>query len=284
MRYTEVRPNDYLAPFIECFWILEGAHAVGHAAPERILPDGCVEIILNFAAPFSAIDQNGKSEIQPRHFLVGQMTRPMLIAPSGEVQLIGIRFHPGGTFPFIDTPIYDTVDSVIELGTLSCRLERELLTAANDGSEMPDRIGALQIVLSNRLRASKREPRLLALTAKIVQTAGLVSLDELAAQASMSPRQLRRRFLDEVGIGPKLLCRLLRFQLVFAAANKEENDWASVAFDCGYYDQSHLIRDFRQFANETPAALLDHSSQFTEAFLRKSRASVFSNTNSQRIS
>ena len=130
MRYSEVRPNDYLAPFIECFWTLEGEHAaLTHAVPEKILPDGCAEIILNFAAPFSAIDQNGLSEIQPSHFLVGQMTRPIFIMPTGEVRLIGIRFQPGGTFPFIDVPMGDVIDSVNELGAISSVLARDLLIA-----------------------------------------------------------------------------------------------------------------------------------------------------------
>jgi AraC-like DNA-binding protein len=285
MRYSEVRPNDYLAPFIECFWMLEGAPgALTEAAPERILPDGCAEIILNFAAPFRAIDQNGLSKIQPSQFLVGQMTRPIFIVPTGEARLIGIRFHPGGTFPFIDIPLGEAIDSVIELGAISSGLARELLTATDRESALRDQIAALQAVLVNRLGKSKKESRLLGLAASIVQSAGLVSVDELASQAAMSSRQLRRRFLQEVGIGPKLLCRLLRFQRVFAAVDREDHEWAGVAFECGYYDQAHLIKDFRQFANQTPAALRDNSSNLTEAFLRKNRASVFSNTYSSRIS
>ena len=285
MHYSEVRPNDYLAPFIECFWMLEGAHAaLTDAVPEKILPDGCAEIILNFAARFRAIDQNGLSEIQPSQFLVGQMTKPIFIVPTGDVRLIGIRFQPGGTFPFIDMPMGDAIDSVNELGAISSRLARELLTATDRESSMDVKIAALQSALANRLGKSKKEPRLLGLAASIVQSAGLVSVDELAAQAAMSSRQLRRRFLQEVGIGPKLLCRLLRFQRVFAAVDREDKEWAGVAFECGYYDQAHLIKDFRQFANQTPATLLDNSSNLTEAFLRKNRASVFSNTYSNRIS
>jgi AraC-like DNA-binding protein len=285
MRYSEVRPNDYLAPFIECFWILEAEHAaLTHAVPEKILPDGCAEIILNFAAPFRAIDQNGLSEIQPSHFLVGQMTRPIFIMPTGEVRLIGIRFQPGGTFPFIDVPLGDVIDSVNELGAISSVLARELLTATDRESALCDKIAALQAVLLNRLRESKKDSRLLGVAASIVRSAGLVSVDDLAAQAAMSSRQLRRRFLQEVGIGPKLLCRLLRFQRVFAAMDREDNEWTGVALECGYYDQAHLIRDFRQFANQTPATLLDNSSNLTEAFLRKNRASFFSNTYPNRIS
>ena len=81
----------------------------------------------------------------------------------------------------------------------------------------------------------------------------------------------------EVGVGPKLLCRLLRFQQVFRAVDQNVAEWAGIAFECGYYDQAHLINDFRQFAQQTPAVLLANSSVLTEAFTRKNRVSDFSN-------
>ena len=278
MRYREVQPNNHLARFIECFWILDGEQPPIDSAPERILPDGCVEIILNLAAPFSAIDHDGRRTIQPQHFLVGQMTQPILIAPTGTVRLIGIRFHPGGTVPFIRLPMSETINRVVDLRAVASAFEHELLRAIDGEAELLERIAYLELALTRRLRQNKKEPRLLDLAANVVKAAGHVSLDDLAAQAAMSPRQLRRTFLQEVGIGPKLLCRLLRFQQVFAAVNRAENEWAEVAIDCGYYDQAHLIKDFRQFAAETPAALLHTPGNLTEAFLRKNRPSVFSNT------
>jgi transcriptional regulator GlxA family with amidase domain len=102
-------------------------------------------------------------------------------------------------------------------------------------------------------------------------------VDTLASEAGISTRQLRRRFLMEVGVGPKLLCRLLRFQQVFRAVDQNVAEWAGIAFECGYYDQAHLINDFRQFAQQTPAVLLANSSGLTEAFTRKNRVSDFSN-------
>ncbi len=283
MRYREVQPNRHLARFIECFWFLEGDAPASNSQPERILPDGCVEIILNFAAPFSAIDQAGQRTIQPQHFLVGQMTQPIFIAPTGAVHLIGIRFHPGGTVPFIDLPMHETINRVIELGAISGTFENELLNAIDSSGEIVEAISSLETVLTNRLGQSKNKSRLLQLAATVVNAAGQISIDDLAEQAAMSSRQLRRAFLQEIGIGPKLLCRLLRFQQVFAAFDRDDQEWASVAVACGYYDQAHLIRDFRQFANETPASLLEKSSELTEAFLRKNRPSVFSNTYCSRI-
>src|SRR6185436_21146188 len=78
----------------------------------------------------------------------------------------------------------------------------------------------------------------------------------VARWLGISTRQLERRFKDRVGISPKLFSRMQRFQRVFRAIGGGRPDWARVAVECGYHDQAHLIRDFRDFAGETPAVLL----------------------------
>src|SRR4029434_6163326 len=136
MRYQEIQPGRSLAPFIECFWTLEGEPDPVESTPERILPDGCVEIILSFADRFTEIDERSGEKLQPYHFLVGQMTRPVIIKPNGSVRLIGIRFHPGGTFPFITIPMDETTDRIIELGAIAADLEREFKEAADAAASL----------------------------------------------------------------------------------------------------------------------------------------------------
>jgi methylphosphotriester-DNA--protein-cysteine methyltransferase len=77
-----------------------------------------------------------------------------------------------------------------------------------------------------------------------------------ASQLGVSPRQLERRFKAHVGISPKYFARIRRFQRVFPAMEEDSAGWVDAAADCGYYDQAHLIRDFRDFAGEPPSHLL----------------------------
>ena len=275
MRYSEIKSQFPLDQFVECFWTLESD--VPSTEPERILPDGCVELILNFGAPFSQHNNNTPS-LQPRNFLVGQMTGPIFISPTGAVQLLGIRFHPGGTLPFLRVPLHEITDRVVELGGLSCELERELLSAASDAKSLPKKAEAVERVLTQRLTILRQDNRLIHLAARIVASAGMMPVDQLAHEAGISSRQLERRFLREVGIGPKLLGRIIRFQQVFRAVDQRSSAWAAVALECGYYDQAHLIRDFNQFAQQTPAALFSSQSALTESFTRKTRKSDFYNT------
>ena len=245
--------------------------------PERILPDGCVELILNFGARFSQHDDD-KQRLQPRSFLVGQMTGPILISPTGPVQLLGIRFHPGGTLPFLRLPLHEITDQVVDLGSLSSKLERELIRVTSQSPLLTEKVNAVEMFLTKQLLNTKENSWLMMLAARIVETGGLVAVDRLASDAGISSRQLERRFLREVGLGPKMLGRVIRFQQVFRAVEQCNSAWAEVAIECGYYDQAHLIRDFNQFARLTPAVLFSSQSAFTEWFTRKSRKSDFYNT------
>ena len=277
MRYREIKPTPRLRSFIECFWTLEGDGSADGSPPERILPDGCVELILNFGDRFLQQVEGGR-RLQPRNFIVGQMTGPILISASGVVRLLGIRFQPGGTRPFVDVPANEITDRVVELGGLSREFERGLLRACELAVTLDQKIVGVDAFLEGRLSHAKFDSNLLALAASIIDSRGLVSVDQLASCAGVSSRQLERRFLQEVGLGPKLLARIVRFQQVFRAVDQSNPAWAEVAIECGYYDQAHLIRDFNQFAQQTPAVLFASQSALTESFTRKARVSHFSNT------
>lgn len=277
MRYREIKPTPALHRFIECFWTLEGSESSAAGPPERILPDGCVELILNFGDRFFQ-HVDGCKQLQPQNFIVGQMTGPILISPSGAVELLGIRFQPGGTRPFFTATADEITDTVIDLGSFSSKLERDLLNICEHRKNLTGRISAVDAYLCKRLVESDYDLRLIELATTIIDCRGLVSVDQLASAAGVSNRQLERRFLRNVGIGPKLLARIVRFQQVFRAVEQCHSAWATVAVECGYYDQAHLIRDFNQFAQQTPAVLFASQSALTESFTRKTRTSDFSNT------
>jgi AraC-like DNA-binding protein len=277
MHYFETQPSAELAEFVECFWTLEGDGNTPPVEPERLLPDGCVELILNFGERFREHKDNGKREYQPVNMIVGQMTRPILISPTGRIELLGIRFHPGGAFAFFRTPLHEFTNRVVDLGALCSKFEYDLAASAGDSPSNKTRIPIVERLLAARARELRSEPSLVGLTSMIVRRGGQISVDRLAREAGISSRQLERKFLREVGIGPKLLCRILRFQQIFGAVNRNDAGWASVAADCGYYDQAHLIRDFSQFAGQSPVQLFNSPSTLTESFSRKDRMSDFSN-------
>jgi AraC-like DNA-binding protein len=276
MRYQEHHPNPPLNRFVECFWTLEGDSGSGPSDPERVLPDGCAELILNFGDRFVQHCEQQR-HTQPHQFFVGQITKPILISPTGTVELIGIRFHPSGTAPFFRLPMEQLTNQVVELELLSKPIARRIAETVESLPTLWQKILELERILTEAIDLESLDQSLLSLANNIVLRGGVISVDDLANSAGVSNRQLERRFLREVGVSPKVLCRILRFQQVFRVVETDPT-WATVAVDCGYYDQAHLIRDFRQFAEQTPAALFNSQSALTEAFTRKHRASDFSNT------
>jgi len=279
MRYREFQSAPALSNHVECLWLLESSDQQESAAPERILPDGCVELILNFGALFREHKEAGRSDLQPSRFVVGQMTQPVLVSPTGPVQLLGIRFAPGGALPFFPIPPDELTNRIAPLADVAGALDRELSGRIYDVRELPEKVGIIEALLIRRIKGKEEKGASLRnAISEIVRSGGQISVDQLAGDMGVSGRQLERRFLREVGLGPKLLCRILRFQQVFRAVERADKNWARIATDCGYYDEAHLIRDFRQFAGQTPSVLFEDFTTFTEFFTRKRRTSDFYNT------
>lgn len=279
--YREIRPRPPVARFVDCFWTLAGP-APAAAPPERILPDGCMELVLNCAAPFRRYRARGAFERQPLRMLVGQMDHCIQIQPTGRVDLLGIRFHPAGARAFLRMPMSELAGHTFALEEVARALDRDL-AAALDGPAA-SRIARVEELLARRLAsAAPPDSAIEAAVHRLTHSSDSLTVGALAADAALSPRQLERRFLDAVGLGPKRLARILRFQRVFRAIESEppaaagsvphgpRPNWAAVAVECGYYDQAHLIRDFHEFAGQPPALLLSADAALTRIFTRSHR-------------
>lgn len=277
MKYCEIPPPGALAMQIECFWLLQSNGSQAAPVPQRILPDGCVEMILNFAEPFAERGPRGFQR-QPLHFVVGQMESPKEIVPTGRMDLIGIRFHPAGARKVLGIPMRELTERLIPLELLHRELNATVQAVGNaDGVRA--KLGILQDGLRRRVAHGSESDRVVrSASRRLMESDGCVSIRELTTQCGVSRRQLERKFSEWVGLTPKTLGRILRFQRVFKALESGGANWADVAACCGYYDQSHLIRDFRQFAGGCPSALEIPGDSLTEKFMRKNRTSHFSKT------
>ncbi|MGI4833366.1 MAG: helix-turn-helix domain-containing protein [Janthinobacterium lividum] len=196
----------------------------------------------------------------PNSILVGpQVSRLDLHFPA-EHLVVCAAFWPGGLHRLLGVPVQEMLDYSVEsralLGPAVAEVEARL-------AEAPDYAAMLAIVetyllrMLSRLRAHTERPldRLLPLLLPSGRLGG--SLDRLAAEACLSPRQFERNFVVRVGLSPKMFARIARFDQAFRLKERLPGlDWLAVAVRCGYYDYRHLVRDFREFAGVTPPQLL----------------------------
>lgn len=192
----------------------------------------------------------------PRASFMGAARVPSsFIVPDG-AQVIGFNFAPGKAHPFFESSLEQFSDRIVTLEEAWGAEGRELAERL-EAAATPRQVKALvDAAFLRRLGRFKGFPDALP---EPVQTAldskGGTSVGELAAQAGVSERHLKRLFDQWVGLSPKLFSRITRFQaLCDGLTPASEPDWAELAFDHGYFDQSHLIRDFTEFAGVSPTA------------------------------
>lgn len=244
--YQEYAPVAALRPWLDCVWtcrVQAGATPLAH----QVLPDNCIDILCQ--------DQQDAS------FAVGMMTAPISVVSRGLVQTVAARFRPGAASRFFQLPLYQLNDGRADLQQLwgrelAARLGDALWT---DPLSSQQRIAILQDFLLLRLRnaPAPRDANLARhAIALIDQSQGALRIDRLASQLGVSRQHLALQFRQHVGISPKLFARISRFRAVNGALKSlpAQADWAQVALQYGYFDQSHLIHDFHDFAHSTPDA------------------------------
>ena len=272
VRYLELPPSEPLRRYIRCYWFLTGPAGPAADAPaDPALPDGSPEVILNLADPFQAVSIDAPPRLQPATMLVGQITRPFAVAPTGRIELVAARLEPFGAAGWWGhladlTDRWADGDDIPHAGLAEVRAS---LVAAGSAA---DRAAILDRHLARVFDTLKPpDPRVEAAVRAIRASHGRAALDRLSRDLGATPRSLQRWFAAQVGISPKLLARITRFQRVFSAWRTDPTSLARVAAECGYFDQSHLIRDFRDFAGAAPAAFLAGPPEFTAFFTANPR-------------
>ncbi|HJR60420.1 MAG TPA: helix-turn-helix transcriptional regulator [Vicinamibacterales bacterium] len=269
MEYREFPPKPVLAPFVERLWTLTGHAAELDGASQPILPDGRPELVMHFGDAFERIEPGRTSSRQARLLFAGQLTEQLTLRPTGAVAVLGVRFHAFGASAVLPAPQHCLAGLTAAVDDLSAPLARELGRVAGQTDDVACAVALVERALERCLRAERVDARVRLATKAILDAQGAVSIDGLAEQVSMSRRHLERRFLDAVGISPKRLARITRFQraLRVLEASDPRRRGTVTAAACGYADQSHFIREFRQLAGCSPAEHLLTQGELTGFFV-----------------
>jgi len=175
-------------------------------------------------------------------------------------ETVGAYFRPARLGALCDIRASELTGAAIAVGDLWGTTASQLSSELCELNE-EERINRLEAILLNRLRRRRERPLAFdvpGLAASVVRKQGRVTVEAMAGAAGVSRQHLTREFRERIGIGPKLYSRIARFQSVLAYSGSRAGvDWASVALDLGFTDQSHMIAEVRHFSGLTPQALAD---------------------------
>jgi AraC-like DNA-binding protein len=244
MYYLARPPVPALAPFVESLWYCETPPPY-HL--ERALPSGGMQILVNLHADELASYRDGRVDRVAGTALRGATAGPVTIDTAHQRGIAGVAFRPGGAYPFFAAPPSETTDLLVGLGDLwghAGPVLRERLLAAPSPAAVLDTLE--RSLLGRVVRPLAADPGV-AFAVRAFERGDTVR--EVTDRLGTTRQRFARRFGEWVGLTPKRYARVRRFQRLLAA---EDGDWAARAAGAGYYDQAHMIHEFREFAGMSP--------------------------------
>jgi AraC-like DNA-binding protein len=250
MFYHEYPPPPALSPYIQCFWTLEHDYTQPFHDHEHLWADTHVECIFSFGERYYT-----PRYPLPQNFILGPLTKQLLLYSNGVTSFIAVRFHPGGLAAFTTHKATDLPDNILPIA----KVLPEQTIALAENLQNQTREAKLQLLtqhFQNLLPSSVPTDlqNILALTSTLKTHHGMQKIADLAKQFDINPRKLERHFLQYIGLPAKLFARILRFNHAKDLINQNPDiPLAALAYETGYADQAHFSKNFRQLFNLSPA-------------------------------
>jgi AraC-like DNA-binding protein len=244
-------PGPPLGEFIEDFWLYDGYS--GPHRREQILPSGTFELVVNLRENQIRIYDPVRLDSY-RSFTGAIVSGPyagcFVSDTAEEASILGVHFRPGGAFPFLGLVAGELADTHVELKTLWRARASEFRERLCDAASADERFRLVEHYLIVAMQG--RLHRAVPATMSFLRPPHCLSVHEAAQMVGISQRRLIEVFTQQVGLTPKLFSRVCRLQRALGWAATDQ-DWAQIALESGYFDQSHLIHDFQEFCRMTPA-------------------------------
>jgi AraC-like DNA-binding protein len=268
MKFSAVAPIPRLASIVRCVWTLEADAAEMAGSLEPVLPDGCPELVMHFGDAFERIHPDAPSERQSSLLFAGQLTGQIELRATGAVAVLGIRFHPAGAASILRMPQRQLLGATANLADIDQGLFRSLREISESCRSLTEAAARVQRYLATRIDGRWFDARVQSAVAHIQRSRGQVNIDALARHVNLTRRHLEREFDVHVGVSPKRLARIVRFQraLRLVLDPTAAGHGADTAMECGYADQSHFIREFAELAGCSPTAHLIRHAELSGLF------------------
>lgn len=269
MNYREIKPNSRLKQYVKCYFIFESS---SEASFEYVVyPSGSMEIVFNLGEGKWQTAVGEKFITTPSVELWGQLIKPLPIRSIGKHAMLGIRLFPHGAACFVPDNIDLFNNQIIDFSAVSGHTVKDLYTQLQDTTGWQQRIELVETFLLHKLSQSEKRLDKVEVVSDIMNELQrqdfFDNIENVAARYGITARYLQKLFLQHTGLTPKLYSKINRFQNSLRLLNnKKDRSLTAIAYDCGYFDQSHFIRDFKTFTGTTPSGFSLENSPLTLAF------------------
>lgn len=266
MKFNNLIPSPPLDRHIESIFHYEDF--VPDHSVERVIPTGHLFLIFELdGIPRNTFDNKTQEPKQTftKAWISGMQTGCITISAHELSEMFVIQFKPAGAYPFIQIPLSDLNDRIVPaeeiLGTEILTLREQLLA-----EETPEeKFEAADEWLKHRFDETKEPPEALSTILNRLQEESVSRLSKIVEKYPNTQKHLIDQFKKYVGLTPKIYQRILRFnEILQKVHNKEHITWAEIAYQCGYSDQSHFIKEFNHFSGFNPQEFIDREYHYGE--------------------
>ena len=270
MEFKHFSPSDILKPYIKCYYIFESDSDIEFE--DTVFPSGDMEVVFNLGEGVWESSVGNKFLKTPPIELWGQITKPLAIKSKGRHTMLGIRFLTHSAAYFFNNEIAVFNNQVADLGDIIGSPVKIIHSQLLETTELNRRIALIEKFLLERLSGNKnkslRIDKVANILTSIKKDSAENNIGNIASRHGITPRYLHKLIYQHTGLSPKSFNKISRFQLSLRLIAKNEQPFTSIAYDCGYFDQSHFIRDFKSFTGVTPSAYLENKFPVNQVFLQ----------------
>lgn len=265
--YQEFTPSPALQPFIECYWLHHFEASGNLESPvQRCLPFGTLELIIHLDDNCAHAFFNGCWQKLPQAFFAGLYQDAVQWKSVGTVRKFGIQLKPEGLTQLFNMPIASMFNNFTDVESFFGKNINRLVDSVYGLPDASAVITAVESFLMARLRNLSAERHYLYEATRLIrQSKGNLSIGALSEHLYISKRQLERSFKDTYGTTPKMYQRIIRFRSAYESLQKRSTtapNWLDISYNCGYADQAHFIRDFKQFTDVVPTVVFEDSGKY----------------------
>jgi AraC-like DNA-binding protein len=254
MNYQVSKPSDFLSRYIKQYWAIENCVPTGKQHIQRIVPNGLMELMFYLGDRPKSV--NNSKNINENTILSGQQKEFYDIIVSGKLSLFSIQFQPHGATMFFDIPLNEFYNQNVPLKYIIKDKVIELESLLYETATFSEKVGIVEYFLTEQLRkcCTKYEMNRISKSVESInRSGGIINIEFLSSEACLSRKQYERTFSEYIGTSPKQFLKIVRFQNTLYAKQKNSSlNITELAYDCGYYDQSHMINEYKKLSGLTP--------------------------------